>query len=581
MTQSFLDGVFSAVGRTTHIQINKLREQCQVDAAGNSLSPEQLQAAANAKVRFVADDKSKQDESLNKGALARAIMEKLQMKTNSFGSDLGKDDSTTRKLRSRAGSPDQQRLQPAFKSQGFDSPMTSKFTAANTSGIVSRFSGQRPDPGQYQVQWNSVLGRIPACDFQERPRHRSRSHDSASPRSLPGSRAESPNEKLEMQRSQFPVPGARVHSSSFVTSVDLADDLEEPDWRRTRREALTSTATSLHIFGLNQVSEPPADLTDQHAAAYRHLRSPTWDFAKNSGRKSVVAGDASLAPGKYDIHWSSLQPEVKTGVPFYKTLSRDAACAVMGHFTATAALLPKDRRSPGGVLIDRSWAKDGIRTRARSVSNFRKDTPRQELWATPEQMYVDDPAVESIVLERQLSFDVISAECTIRSRASAGTPLLEKMVPRGKGFVRGIKDLPDLPHWKSAVGHHEPAPLRDPVHDEPHAQSSELFGGSSRMSKSGMSKKCKGGFDFQTQYQPTLAYNNFNHGHAPVRGAGPAFESKLSGRKRQIALSFIRKGLGPGFSHGTEKPVPQLDRQHRSYHALPNWQNEIVASADA
>lgn len=553
---------FSQVGRATDVNLFKLRQQCQVDTSGSGchVSDEQREATRS-KVRFDAEDK--QDAASPKGALARAILERLQKKSGSVHKVATSSPSQASPL--REGSPDQQRLQPAFMSLGFDAPWTSKFTMANTPGCLSRSNEQRPDPCSYQVQWNAVIDRIPSCDFKERPKHQSRhprQHSPAAPRSVQGENAsnQKPDSSREVEHGHQ-LDGVS-YGGSFLTSVDL---LDEHGIGRNRSRIISGSV------GAEPEAAPQAeDLLEQDIKGYPKLRYPHWDFAKPQGRVPLIRADTLSAPGKYEIQWRAVEPAPRTGIAFHHALSRSDAVAALGHLALPAALHSEEKRSPGGCLPDRSRAKDLVRQRPRSVNDFSKDTPRPSLYP-PKDYSVKDPAVEAEILHRALSFDIKFAEKCVRPRQDVA-PLLEKMVPRGRGVVHGIRDQPDfVPAPKASTSKSGTDSLASLPSSLDYSRELSLC--LSQSSSTPPKRKQMMTFDYYTQFQPTLAYNNFNHGHAPVRGAGPAFESKqgsLRERKANLAASFERKGFGPGFTAAS-----QLPRQNRSYQALPNWTNEL------
>lgn len=553
-----LNGLFSRPGRLSEFAISELKERCEglcpdiypKPAASPSRSPERSPKRRQ-KVPSQADTA---DESL-----VGAILAKLRMNLAAGRNDEEKDD-VSRSLEESSQRVGKAKLTPSFTSLGFyDGVWASKFTAAASPGALNRWNEQRPDPVWYKVQHGEVLCREPHWDFIER-KHKSRMELREKlylEQRGEKSRAPSPDDRgsaAGKRRARSAEDNERsTGHGTFLTSVDLSPghasrprsakqlQLLQPMALQSPRPDLGKIGR-VHVL-MHEVTAPADDLLEQDIRAYPKLRYPEWDFVKQQGRKPLIKPDNIMDPGRYDVSFSQVQGKIKSGPKFEKVLPRSASLLSLGHGMPPAVLHPEDKRSPGGVILDRSKAKDWVAHRITNVNDFLKEMPRPPLPAAAHEYHrKGDPLACELVLERQLQYNANQADKYVTHRRDI-TIDYDRMLPRGAAAVRGNRFCASDPAILGSVG----------------IGFVQISGLDGNIEKPGVRPPVAIVFDKTPQFQPTLNHNNFNHGHAPVQGDGPYFQQKQSSlnrdRGRRPSGGFQRKASGVGFLPRHHKPA--------------------------
>jgi hypothetical protein len=538
-----ISGLYSEVARNTEFDINALRQKCKFD----DLPPAEQASPSKSKK----DGGPKGPVSIQiglPGELARAIEEKIneKLRAQAEGSSAhSKATEATFKTHSprlpTSKKPLRSNSTSSFAGPGiYDSPWTSKFTASHSPGALNRLNEQRPDPCWYKVQYGTVLDRYPAWDFSEKPRHVGRSKPTS-----PRDREAGVSEGLD----------------TFLTSLGL----ETPSSSRQREKAFSNKkGTSAWALGpprpelgkvgrvhvlMHEVSEPATDLLQQDIKGQPKLRYPEWDFHKGSGRPPLLNADNIMPPGKYDVSWSSVEGKLKSGVAFEhawnpRSLNHSASDGQLGHFALMGALQADEKRWAGGVVTDRSKAKDAVRQRITHVNDFERELPRPSLPpASREYHDPKDPVACEITLRHQLTFDASLADVSVTRRRDVA-PNYSRMLSRGKDAVQGIRSLQDDVGVRGAVG------LGISKSSPPSAPKPGIPTSSPKIQKDSV-----GGY--------------------LIPGSHHVKDAKRLGlQDLQKAVNFKREAKGPGFT----KPTSGLKaaRQSRSHEAISGWTPEVL-----
>lgn len=628
---SIVPGLYSEAGRKTEFEISHLRSRCQLDdgeghdhvashGAGDSvpvanqkpklsrtdesssrLSKTAGQLRVEAAVKETAA-KALQEERRNppdktpvaNSELARAISEKLNQKLAASGklastgtgagfNERGATFSST--VTSHSRSPAKKVMRPSRSFAGpefYDGPWASKFTAQSSPGALNRWNEQRPDPLWYKVQYGSVLDRQPAADFSEHPKHeprprsRNHAHDSAaspnkgdhtfaltgvdgeedSPRDV---RAEmeaeraARREQLAMSNSSRP-PSAGYHAKT-------------PNWDEYGKMRV-GRYLDVHY---NKVSYPAKDLNQQDIKGYPKMRYPEWSMEHTMGHQPLTKADNLMPPGKYDVNFSAVRGKILSGVAFDRALMHSQSDGQLGHFAKEAILHTDESRFPGGVTQDRSRGKDIVRHRITHVNDFLRELPRPNLPpASHEYHDKDDPVACETTLHNQLSYDADAADVYVTHRRDIA-PGYERMLSRGKEAVQGIRALQSDLGVRGSVG------LGFTETTGQATKSVQKLEG--RTVNAEYQRPDIGPvFEQYTQFQPLCMKNNYNHGHAPVCGAGPRYEAKHAPlQKARVEASFKRQAAAKGFTRQAVLGGTKVARQSRVHEALGDWSNHLTS----
>jgi len=587
----FIQGLYSVVGRQSEFEIEHLRHQCEDQGHGKA----KQKGAAVAKTSDGSKVGSSSALSFPGGDLARAIQEKLRSKLDPkkeglvAGAEKGKTVNfalvESQKLGAAATAPERQVFPTSsFAGPGFyDSPWTNKFTASHSPGALNRWNEQRADPCQYQVQHSLVLNRHPAWDFNQRPRHKSRKRpQSVGDRDSEGDADSSPASPEHT--------GGRDLGSSFLTGVDLSEELDADQVRAARRSPSSGSVARQqgntylakavprgplgkigrrHVT-MQEVSYPAEDLNVQDIKGQPKLRYPEWDFGKDKGRGPLMKKqDHIMPPGKYDVNYGPVTGKVKIGIPFDSALARSATTGQLGHFAPVGALQTDEKRFPGGCLPDRSRTKDVCRDRVTNVNDFQRELARPNLPPASQEYHdTEDPVACERTLRQQMTYDADHADWYVTSRRDIA-PGYAKMLSRGKEAVQGNRALQTDLGVRGSVG------IGFTQTTGQATCSVERLEG--RKSSDAYTRPDIGPvFDHYTEFQPLSVKNNFNHGYAPVHGSGPRYNPKFSHlQKPLVGGAFKREVSCPGFSKQASIRGPKVLRQSRAYEALPGWNEEL------
>eukprot|EP00931_Biecheleriopsis_adriatica_P086201 TRINITY_DN60912_c0_g1_i1.p1 TRINITY_DN60912_c0_g1~~TRINITY_DN60912_c0_g1_i1.p1 ORF type:complete len:648 (+),score=142.55 TRINITY_DN60912_c0_g1_i1:92-2035(+) len=630
---SVVPGIFSETARATEFEIAQLRARCDTDEPEDDTSPSVIASSKGAKAksaRLVQEtscdrlvktagqhrieavmqakaaaalaeqdqEKKAKGKAVPQGDLARAIQEKLGQKltdTNTaaaggtqgggaagtaadkkvtFSTPAPTAKASEGKAASTATAPRPTRCfsSPEF----FEGPWTSKHTASKSPGPLNRWNEQRPDIAYYRLQYGAVLERQPSADFSEKPKHKPRSRE----RSVHGSAHGSPS-------------GSDAAGTFSLTGID-----EEDDSPRTRSAKRLQQQEELYLgrendsggylaktpnwdeFGemrvgrflnvhYNRHSEPATDFIKQDIKGFPKQRYPEWDFAAPLGRKDLMDADAISAPGKYDVDFSAVRGKVLSGVPWGKGLTHSQSDGQLGHFALQGVLHKDEKRFPGGVIMNRSSAKDSVRDRIRLVNDFKTELARPNLPPASQEYHdKDDRSACEITLRRQMTFDADAADVYVTHRRDMA-PSYKRMLPRSKSSVQGVRALQKDLGVRGAVGlgfFETTGQRQQPVE--------KLEG---RSSNAAYERPDIGpNFSQQTQFRPLCMENNFNHGHSPVVGAGPLYEQKHAPLQKAKVETQFKRQIDSGFTHRSPLKGLKVPNESRTYEAVADWSASLA-----
>ncbi|CAE7644602.1 unnamed protein product [Symbiodinium pilosum] len=593
---ALIQGLYSNTARQTEFEISNLRAHCEFhdepifdetprvrrkrkttrheqESSCNRLTKtvgqHRVEMAMRAKAQSVKAH-SQADAKGPSGDLARAIQEKLGQKMAAAKRTAMQREASPESPKSRGRQNPPRSETSSFTSLGiYDGPWTSKFTASRSPGALNRWkSDQRPDPAWYKVQYNMLLDRAPVPDMQKRGR--SSSPESGEPLALCDGSA-SPK---------------RSQGTFNLTGIDV--EKIESEWRFSDDEAkrramqlaegyLAKTPNwdqynSMKVgrfpaLTFHRVTEPAKDLYEQDLKAYHKQRIPAWDFAKAAGRPGQETDDVA-APGKYDVNYSAVRGKIPSGVHFERALPRAQSDGRLGHFALQAVLHADAKRFPGGVRFDTSASKDCIRRRMTLVNDFDRELPRPN--PAPRSLeYHDtsDPAACEITLSRMMSYNADLADMCVTNRRDMA-PVYERMLPRGKESVQGLRALQtDLGvRGAAGLGFIETTGQRTlPVE--------KLEG---RTSNAAYQRPDIGPkFDHHTYFEALCLETNHNQGNIVI-GSGPSFDTRPAPRcpRRVRGEMHFRRQAAQGFSKGVKAAGPsdaKVPRQSRAYKAIDDW----------
>jgi len=616
---SIVPGLYSEAGRKTEFEISHLRARCRLegdeeahiqaashgvgdslpttnekpqlsrtDESSSRLSKTAGQLRVEAAVKATAE-KALQDERrsgpdktpASNCELARAISAKLNQKLVASGKMAAKGSNFSSDIPSHSQSPARKVVRPSrsFATQEFyQGPWTSKFTAGQSPGALNRWNEQRPDPSWYKLQYGLVLDRQPAADFSEHPKHeprlgtRARTHDSA-------------------------VSPSKGDQTFALTGVDVEEDSSH-DVRaeraaRREREAMSNdsrpTSAGYHAmtpnwdeYGkmkvgryldvhYNQVSYPAKDVLQQDIKGHPKMRYPEWNMEHTLGHQPLSKADNRMPPGKYDVDFSAVRGKILSGVAFDRALTHSQSDGQLGHFAKEAVLHADETRFPGGVTLDRSRSKDIVRHRITNVNDFLRDMPRPNLPPSAHEYHdKNDPVACETALHNQLTFNADAADVYVTRRRDIA-PGYERMLSRGKEAVQGIRALQSDLGVRGSVG------LGFTETTGQATKSVQKLEG--RAVNAEYQRPDIGPvFEHNTQFQTLCMKNNFNHGHAPVVGAGPRYEAKHAPlQKARVEASFKRRDAAKGFTRQAGLGGTKVARQSRAHEALGDWSSHLTS----
>eukprot|EP00927_Polykrikos_kofoidii_P032412 TRINITY_DN27620_c0_g1_i1.p1 TRINITY_DN27620_c0_g1~~TRINITY_DN27620_c0_g1_i1.p1 ORF type:complete len:612 (+),score=106.27 TRINITY_DN27620_c0_g1_i1:237-2072(+) len=454
-----------------------------------------------------------------------------------------------------------------FKSQGIEAGWTSKFTAMHDVGALNRRQEHKPDPGWYRMHYQLVHHRTPAWDFGERPRTMSRAamqaQDEASRRAVP----EAGEATGSRPSSNAGDPGGGTTSDgAFLTGVSLEDpsDLHCAENSPQKESKQTKTAMALAterpelrkvgrvpVHG-HEVSLPSDSLLQQDIKTDK-FRAPEWNFSQTAGRKASAA-DSKLPPGKYDYNLDIVGPRAKVGMSFERQLQRDVCVRNLGYSAPPRVLHPDEDRTQKsastlrGPMLDRSLAKDAVRSRVTNVRDMSLDLERP-VPTSASQEYHDkrDPEVCDGVLQRSLAFDPEVASAAVRKRQDVA-PDFRRMLPRGRSAVQGVRSLQGDTAVRGSVGFGFAETTGQLKHNVDVLEARKVVGPRADVVPT---------FEKYTRFQSLDCSNNYNHGYPKVHRFG--LDSKVSPLRNSKSLSNIERKAG------------QTSQRSRSYVALPEW----------
>lgn len=616
---SIVPGLYSEAGRKTEFEISHLRARCQLegdededvqatshhvgesvpmanqkpklsrtDESSTRLSKTAGQLRVEAAVKATAE-KALQEERRSAPdktpvancELARAISEKLNQKLATSGKINDKEAKCITDIPSHSQSPARKVMRPSrsFATQEFyQGPWTSKFTAGQSPGALNRWNEQRPDPLWYKLQYGLVLDRQPAADFSEHPKHEARpgtrghTHDSAASPSkgdqtfaLTGVDVEEDSsqdvraERAARRERQAVASGSRPTSAGYHATT--------PNWDKYGKMRV-GRYLDVHY---NKVSYPAKDVLQQDIKGYPKMRYPEWNMEHTLGHQPLSKADNLMPPGKYDVDFSAVRGKISSGVAFDRALTHSQSDGQLGHFAKEAVLHADEARFPGGVTLDRSRSKDIVRHRITNVNDFLRDMPRPNLPPAAHEYHdKDDPVACETTLHNQLTFDADAADVYVTHRRDIA-PGYERMLSRGKEAVQGIRALQSDLGVRGSVG------LGFTETTGQAAKSVKQLEG--RAVNAEYQRPDIGPvFEQYTQFQPLCMKNNFNHGHAPVVGAGPRYEAKRAPlQKACVEASFKRRDAAKGFTRQAGLGGTKVARQSRAHEALGDWSNHLTS----
>jgi len=377
-------------------------------------------------------------------------------------------------------------------------------------------------------------------------------------------------------------------TSTFLTGVDAGGGEDGESQAAGRSKSAVGKALALEQMGLasprpelgkigrvhvlmHEVSEPAENLLQQDIKGYPKMRYPLWDFEKPGPRKPLMEKDERQPPGKYDAKWESIAPLPRSGIPFDRAMSRNVPVQNLGYSAPPAVLHPDEKRSPGGCVADRSTAKDLVRRRITNVNDFPKELPRPSIERSLTFHVESDASACEAVLWRDLTFDADLADRSVTSRRDVA-PTYRRMMPRGREAVQGVRALQSDLGVRGSVG------LGFVETSGQREQSIEML---ESRAADGVRERPNIGpkFDQSTLFDPLLVKNNYNHGYAPVHGAGRLYDAKRSPlRKPHIAGGSFERKAERGFTGHTGHGGPWVLRQSRTYEALPSWSPDKLSS---
>eukprot|EP00929_Paragymnodinium_shiwhaense_P027004 TRINITY_DN15951_c0_g1_i2.p1 TRINITY_DN15951_c0_g1~~TRINITY_DN15951_c0_g1_i2.p1 ORF type:complete len:610 (+),score=140.36 TRINITY_DN15951_c0_g1_i2:188-2017(+) len=499
-------GLFSRPGRLTEQDLSKLREMCQVDieeeegSAHGPRRPTEAEKAASAasaverltkvtalgkKKQRPLSPKHKDVDKSHQGELARAIQAKVRSNVAAAQASAAKDAGPTsprgEKDLHAAGADAVEPASACFLMQGKDSAWACRFTAKHDLGVMNRRKELRPDPGWYQMQYDSVKDRIPAFDFSEKPRTERR--DLGETASSFGGHATA--QSLATVAASGKVPqDLGATAGSFMTGVDLETSASSkpPSPKMLKRSTSTPASTMKERPQLEQMglgterpllqkvgrapitmnepkAPPPIQSLQQDLNGYHKQRAPQWDFAKTGSRPPLMRGDDRAPPGRYDYNLDVVARRTVTGMNFERQQGRDYCVRNLGYSAPVRALHPEeDRTQKSSATLrsfqpDRSTSKDALRSRPVHVNDMAKETDRPPLTVKAREYYdKDDPEASAKVLKNQLTFDCDKADVAVTKRRDFKVMEQNRYIPRGKAAVQGNRALSSDIAVRGSVG---------------------------------------------------------------------------------------------------------------------------------
>lgn len=476
MEKYAVPGVYSAVGKTTHRSLHRLRTLAEATNLSKPESPKaqelpgegeippkeavdllrQAQALGARRIGKGASSASALSNSIDGGASRRRPSAKLNIVDSGLLSDAAPVAMASPLNRSLKGAPspvpsptnasftypqtptagkeplrltlhlrDKEavappvRPSPAFVSHGMQKEVYCESARAQFKRFVAPAQHKNPELGRYAATHTLVHERSLSCTFGMREKHSSRKVAEDLPDNCLG-----PESLLENCFSRSASASTLFGRSKY--------SLEQMSVQTPRPELSKIAGIKLH-----EVSCPAVDKDDQDKKTSVIPRSPTWDIGIYLPRKDLVKKDF-WEPGKYEIQYTAVQNQPRTGMGFEREMSREER-------SKTTPIVKGILRKEGlATQPDRGLYRGGpqVRERIKNVRNMSQDTDRPPLTKRAAVYYDEsNPEVVSATLKREMEFDSSTVDHAVVSRRdqciSMGRSLARDQALRGSRVFQG------------------------------------------------------------------------------------------------------------------------------------------------